>query len=279
MGLFGKKYTIETLQKAILSGNIDEAKTCIEKGVDLNGPYRLPPLYIAVAQDNLELVKLFIEKGAKVDPDMGPNSSDTVLSTACASGCVEIVDYLLSKGADANKKTGTGFSPLWIAASKGKASICDKLIAKGADAKDCADTLKAFKDSGLATPDSRNVEKFLATLEEEGEKSRAAAAAPTVVTVEMSLDLGNKPPGLSDEMYVQMMVTYALSKAEARLKINLQSIPKQLKVGIDLKPCLIGLIFSMPDDASAARAASAIQGEFEKAKAANVMDIIAWANS
>ncbi len=164
MGLFGKKYTIETLQQAILSGNIDEAKTCIDKGVDLNGPYRLPPLFIAAAQGKLDLVKLFIEKGAKVDPDMGPNSDSTVLSTACASGYDEIVDYLLSKGADANKKTGTGYSPLWIAASRGKSSICEKLLEKGADAKDCVATLKAFKDSGLATPESRNVEDYLKSI-------------------------------------------------------------------------------------------------------------------
>jgi ankyrin repeat protein len=164
MGLFGKKYTIETLQKAILADDIDEARTCIEKGVDLNGPYRLPPLYIAVAQGSLGLVQLFIEKGAKVDPDMGPNSDATVLTTACESGNEAIVDYLLSKGADANGKTGTGFSALWKAAANGRDSICEKLLKKGADAKDCAATVKAFTDAGLGTRDSRNVEKYLASI-------------------------------------------------------------------------------------------------------------------
>jgi len=164
MGLFGKKYTIETLQKAILADDIDEARTCIEKGVDLNGPYRLPPLYIAVAQGSLDLVKLFVEKGAKVDPDMGPNSNATVLTTACEAGNEAIVDYLLSKGADVNKKTGTGFSALWKAASSGRDSICEKLLARGADAKDCAATVKAFKDAALSNGESRNVEKYLASI-------------------------------------------------------------------------------------------------------------------
>ena len=102
---------------------------------------------------------------------------------------------------------------------------------------------------------------------------------PTTVIAEMSLDLGKKPSGIPDEMYVQMMVTYSLFKAEERLGMNLQSIPKQLKVGIDLKPCPIGLIFSMPDDATGLKVSKAIQDEFEKAKTTDVMDIIAWANS
>jgi ankyrin repeat protein len=164
MGLFGKKYTIETLQQAILADDIEEARTCIEKGVDLNGPYRLPPLYIAAAQGSLDLVKLFIEKGAKVDPDMGPNSDSTVLTTACEAGHEAIVDYLLSKGADAKRKTGTGFSALWKAAAKGRDSICEMLLKRGADAKDCAAAAKAFKDAGLSSGESRNVEKYLASI-------------------------------------------------------------------------------------------------------------------
>lgn len=102
---------------------------------------------------------------------------------------------------------------------------------------------------------------------------------PITTLVEMSLDLEGKPSGLPDEMYVQMMVMYALSKAEEALGIDLRSVPKQLKVGIDLKPCRIGLILSMPDEAAGLRASKAIKDEFEKAKAADVMDVIAWANS
>jgi ankyrin repeat protein len=161
MGLFGKKRTIETLQQAILAGNIEEAGICIEKGVDLNGPYRLLPLYIAVAQNNLEMVKFLVGKGAKVDPEMAPNSDSTILSAACEGGNEEIVEYLISKGVDVNRATGTGFSPLWKAAAKGKSSICEKLLKKGADAKGCVVALKAYKDAGISNGESRNVEKFL----------------------------------------------------------------------------------------------------------------------
>jgi uncharacterized protein len=164
MGLFGKKYTIETLQQAILAGDIDEVKACIEKGVDLNGAYRIPPLYIAVSKNNIGMVKLLVEKGAKVDPDMVPNCDSTALSTACECGYEEIADYLIAKGADVNKKTGTGYSPLWKAAANGRSSICKKLIDKGADAKDCAAGLKAFKDAGMSTGETRNVENFLKTI-------------------------------------------------------------------------------------------------------------------
>jgi hypothetical protein len=101
----------------------------------------------------------------------------------------------------------------------------------------------------------------------------------TTTLVELSLDLDKMPPGFTAELYVQMMVTYALFKAEESLGMSLQSIPKQLKVGIDLKPCLIGLIFQLPDDATGLRVSKAIKDEFEKAKAADLMDIIAWANS
>jgi hypothetical protein len=102
---------------------------------------------------------------------------------------------------------------------------------------------------------------------------------PTTTLVELSLDLDQMPLGFTDELYVQMMVTYALFKAGESLGMDLQSIPKQLKVGIDLQPCMIGLIFSMPDDATGLRVSKAIKDEFEKAKKTDVMDIVAWANS
>jgi ankyrin repeat protein len=164
MGLFGKKYTIETLQQAVLSGDAGAVTACIEKGVDPNGTCRLPPFCIAIMQNNFELVKLLAEKGAKVDPDLGPNSDSTALTLACDSGNEEIVDFLLSKGVDVNKATGTGFTPLWKAAASGRSSICKKLVDKGADAKSCMAALKAFKDAGMSTGETRNVESYLKSI-------------------------------------------------------------------------------------------------------------------
>lgn len=81
------------------------------------GIAKLSPLIQAVINGNLEIIKSLVEHKAQVDWRDGFNS--TALMYAASKGEKEIVEYLLSKGADAKAEDGTGNSVL-TAAKEGK---------------------------------------------------------------------------------------------------------------------------------------------------------------
>jgi hypothetical protein len=75
-------------------------------------------------------VALLIAKGAEVNAVFG---GDTALSDAAYYGHTEVVELLLTKGADANGMAPAGSSPLPWAAYFGHTQIVKLLLARGAD--------------------------------------------------------------------------------------------------------------------------------------------------
>lgn len=89
------------------------------------------PLHEACQQDDLERAKVILGEA----PDLAVGLDDhgaTALHCAAISGSGQIVDLLLSSGADVNARDGTGSSPLHRAASAGHIKIAESLIAHGA---------------------------------------------------------------------------------------------------------------------------------------------------
>jgi hypothetical protein len=103
----------------------------------------------AVTEHNVEAVKYLIEKkGFNINTKDGSGNGDTLLACAVdkatfgiTSRNSEIVNYLISKGADVNLKNNSGNTPLHIAlgaecvlgGSSVKPEIVDSLITNGAD--------------------------------------------------------------------------------------------------------------------------------------------------
>lgn len=84
-------------------------------------------------ESNLDLVKLFISKGADLKAQ-DPELTFTPLCWACRTGNPEIVQYLLEKGADVNTgRHDTGVSPLYMASQEGHSEVVDILIKWKAD--------------------------------------------------------------------------------------------------------------------------------------------------
>ena len=108
----------------------------IEKGANVN---LLPtndinkhtsPLELAVATENIEIIKLLIEKSA--DPNNGYRSPLSI-ATTCGKNAIPISKILLAAGADINKKsTAANISPLKSAVIQSNKKVYEYLLTKGA---------------------------------------------------------------------------------------------------------------------------------------------------
>jgi ankyrin repeat protein len=93
------------------------------------------PLHHAVMGSSMEIVRLLLANGA--DPNAHSNKTDTVLSFACSYGIhgqkPELVRLLLEAGSDPNLKSRVETTPLQVAAFHGPIEVLDLLLSKGAD--------------------------------------------------------------------------------------------------------------------------------------------------
>ena len=89
-------------------------------------------IHDAAKDGNIEVVKQHLAAGADVELKC-VNCGDTILGHAVSGGHIEIVELLVSKGADLNAKDMIGMTPLHYVASGGHKEIVELLIANGAD--------------------------------------------------------------------------------------------------------------------------------------------------
>lgn len=109
---------------AVYSRNIAEVKRLIEQEkADVNAPAAEPelalsrPLHLATVAGQLEIVNYLVEKGA--DPNTTDIKGNTPLHLATNINKITIANRLLEAGADPNTKNNEGLCPLFIATING----------------------------------------------------------------------------------------------------------------------------------------------------------------
>ena len=98
----------------------------------------LPPttaLLEAISTENMALVELLVEAGAKADRPAQSATKRTPLQRACEIGSLAIVDFLLERGVDVNEEPAFrgGGTSLQLCAISGHPVIADRLLRLGAN--------------------------------------------------------------------------------------------------------------------------------------------------
>jgi hypothetical protein len=113
-------------------GNLELMRLFISRGADIN---RLnangeSALALAAWRGNLEAVKWLVDRGARIN---APARHWSALHYAVFAGHNTVADYLIEQGADINALSTNGSSVLMMAVYEGREDLARKLIEKGAD--------------------------------------------------------------------------------------------------------------------------------------------------
>jgi hypothetical protein len=124
---------IESLWFAALDGDVDWVKEILDEGyhdanggnrwqadIDPNG-WRRTPLHAAVLKGSVPLAKFLLSEGA--DVNRKTKYGDTPLHFAAEGRELEMVHLLIANGADASKENDDGDTPLDIAMKHGYVEI------------------------------------------------------------------------------------------------------------------------------------------------------------
>lgn len=121
------------LLEAARKGDLAEARDSIAKGAKADareGSRDLPALTLAAGMENLELVRFLVEKGADVN---AVNAEGwTALMAAARKGSLDIVRFLLDKGAALDAKDRFGNTAAMEAARGQYVSVVRLIIGRGA---------------------------------------------------------------------------------------------------------------------------------------------------
>ncbi len=121
---------------ASVAGNVVAVKKLLDAGVNINArgtKGSATPLIIAAERNQVDLLKLLLERGA--DINVRDEKWQSALFHATANDRPDVIGILIQKNADVNARDKTGRTPLMMACHDAREQIMDMLLARGADVK------------------------------------------------------------------------------------------------------------------------------------------------
>jgi hypothetical protein len=111
----GRAPTVDALEDAVMSGDINGVTVLIKKGVDVNAKTRdgIPCLSIAANQGNAEIVNELLSGGAKIDAVS--NNGYTALHQALMGRHENVAKILIASGSNVAIRSREGLTPYDIA--------------------------------------------------------------------------------------------------------------------------------------------------------------------
>ncbi|MBQ8124726.1 MAG: ankyrin repeat domain-containing protein [Kiritimatiellae bacterium] len=138
------------LMTAAGGGNIDTVKLLVERGADVGAKSFEggTALLVAIEQRRDEVVEYLLSHGANPNDKLAIEPGLTALCMAAQRGYLRILKALLKAGADTEKRAGDGSTALANAAFKGHDDVARELIESGADkrAKSAGMTAEEFAE-------------------------------------------------------------------------------------------------------------------------------------
>jgi ankyrin repeat protein len=122
------------LQSACQEGQIDRVRELLDQGVDQNTdpgmPRGMTPLMLAAWQGHDEIVRLLVDRGAKIDYQDGDGF--TAITLAAGEDFWKVVEFLAARGADVTHVDASGISAL-IAADRSHKTELVAILRKAAE--------------------------------------------------------------------------------------------------------------------------------------------------
>jgi hypothetical protein len=119
------------LEDAAMSGMTDVVDALIRKGTDLDA-YGDSALHWAVSRGHTATARRLLDAGVNVNATAS-RSTSPLISTAAATGDIDLVKLLIARGADIGQPDDRN-SPLYPAATRGYTKVAEFLIKNGATA-------------------------------------------------------------------------------------------------------------------------------------------------
>jgi ankyrin repeat protein len=122
-----------SLHKAAEQDDTELVKSLLQKGANVNEPDSLgwSPLHFAAYKGNKQTAEVLLNNGAIVNAKA--NNDVSPLHLAAEQGRTALAELLLGKGADVNARQVQGWTPLGLAAQNGHLETVKLLLDKGAD--------------------------------------------------------------------------------------------------------------------------------------------------
>ncbi len=185
------------LALAAWRGSADVVTLLLERNasVPIDGARGLQLLRSAVSKALPELFSRMVQRGSDLDVEQ---DGRTLLHAAAEGGSVPIVEILLSRGLDINRKDANGWTPLHFAVDAERTGVVDLLLAKGAN-KDTRTAIGQSAYNVAEDDDDRDMMTFLTTKDFD----RSPARFPEL----RGAYLGQKPPGRQSEVFAPGLVS------------------------------------------------------------------------